>query len=108
MNGYIQQPYFPIESYSLVLASWMDTLTGEAEKMTDEIEGKVKDSLVHLCDLVIQEANEGILNLETQRQRLHDRTDASEEGIAAVKRLWEDQKRGGEMVKQGILDGTAY
>jgi hypothetical protein len=108
IDAYVEQPYFPAASYSLVLADWLDTLSGVREEMSEASEEQVKQSLLELCSLAEQDANEGLLSLDTMRSRLRDCTEESDEGIDAVKRLWEGQKRVGQLVKRSVEAGTAY
>jgi hypothetical protein len=108
VDAYVEQPYFPAQSYSLTLADWLDTLSGMKEAMSEEIETNVKKSLVELCELVEQDAEEGLLSLETKRSRLKETTDGSNEGMDAVRRLWESQQRVGRLVSSSVRAGTAF
>jgi len=108
IDAYVEQPYFAAESYSLVLAEWLETLSGVREKMSEATEARVKQSLLELCRLVEQDADEGLLSLETTRSKLKERTEESNEGIDAVKRLWEGQRRVGQLVTRSVEAGTAY
>jgi len=76
--------------------------------MSEATEMGVKRSLLELCCLIEQDADEGLLSLETMRSRLRERTEESNEGIDAVKRLWEGQKRVGQLVKRSVEAGTSY
>lgn len=78
------------------------------ESMSDDIEERVKNSLLELCRLVEQDAEEGLLNLETKRSRLRESTDGSNESLDAVKRLWESQQRVGRLVASSVQAGTAF
>lgn len=108
VDAYVEQPYFPAQSYSLALADWLETITGMKESMSDDIEERVKNSLLELCRLVEQDAEEGLLNLETKRSRLRESTDGSNESLDAVKRLWESQQRVGRLVASSVQAGTAF
>jgi flagellar motor component MotA len=108
VDAYVEQPYFPAASYSLALAEWLDTLSGVKEAMSKEIETNVKNSLIELCELVEQDAEEGLLSLETKRSRLKESSDGSNEGMDAVKRLWESQRRIGKLVASSVIAGTAF
>ena len=76
--------------------------------MSEATEARVKQSLLELCRLVEQDADEGLLSLETMRSKLKERTEESNEGIDAVKRLWEGQRRVGQLVTRSVEAGTAY
>ena len=76
--------------------------------MSADIETNVKKSLLELCELVEQDAEEGLLSLETKRSRLKESSDGSNEGMDAVKRLWESQRRIGKLVASSVIDGTAF
>jgi len=108
VDAYVEQPYFPAQSYSLVLADWLETLTGMKETMSEEVERNVKQSLLDLCEMVERDAEEGLLSLRTKRSRLRDSTEGSNEGLDAVERLWESQQRVGRLVASSVHAGTAF
>jgi hypothetical protein len=102
----MNQPFLPTRS--IVLAEWLDTLSGKAQDMSGDIDAKVNQKLVGFCDTIQRNVDEQLVLLDEEASRWTTGSDRPYDLIDTVKWLWLDQKRVANLVKSSVEAGTAY